>query len=151
MIEAQLSPDARTLTVWVPLQVRWQGGRKHILAPQGAPAWAPRRHYVESTLVKALARAYRWRRLLEDGTYATIEEIAAAEKINCSYVSRVLRLTLLATNVVEALLDGRAHEGIALAALFRPFPIIWQEQEQLLRQGAWPFLHQSGRGKNSRR
>jgi hypothetical protein len=75
-------------------------------------------------MVKALARAFRWRRLLEAGTFATVEEIAAAEKINASYVGRVLRLTLLAPDIVEAILDGRQPADLTLAALMQRFPPI---------------------------
>ena len=74
-------------------------------------------------LVKALARAFRWRRMLETGRYGTIDEIAAAEKINDSYVSRVLRLTLLAPEIVEAILDGRQPEGMMLPGLLKGVPV----------------------------
>jgi hypothetical protein len=83
-------------------------------------------------LVKALARAFRWRRLLEDGAYASCEELAAAERINASYVSRVLRLTLLAPEIVEAVLDGRQALKLTTAQLFRPFPVEWEEQTRTL-------------------
>jgi hypothetical protein len=94
------------LTVRAPLAVRKQrGGRKLVLMPAGmAPRGASP---ADTTLVIALARAFRWRRMLEVGRYATIDELAAAEKINASYVSRILRLTLLAPDIVEAILDGR--------------------------------------------
>lgn len=62
---------------------------------------------LDSTLVKALARAFRWRNLLETGVNGSVAAVAAAEKINSSNVSRVLRLTLLAPDLVEAILDGR--------------------------------------------
>jgi hypothetical protein len=133
MTEAQLSPDEKTLTVSVPLVIRRRGGRKHVVAPDGTPAWAPRQRHIDSTLVKAMARAFRWRKLLETGQYATIDEIGAAEKINCSYVSRVMRLTLLAPDIVEAILDGRASAELTLPALFRPFPVEWEGQTDLLR------------------
>ena len=74
-------------------------------------------------MVKALARAIRWRKLLETGVFATVEEIAAAEKINASYVGRVLRLTLLAPDIVEAILDGRQPAAMTLAVLMRPFAV----------------------------
>ncbi len=83
----------------------------------------------------ALARAFRWRRLLEDGVYATIEELAAAERINSSYVSRVLRLTLLAPDIVQAILDGRQVPALAMARLTRPFPVLWEEQVCLVASG----------------
>ncbi len=81
-----------------------------------------------STLVKALARAFRWRRMMETGRFSTIDEIAAAEKINDSYVSRLLRLTLLAPEKVEAILNGRQPEGMTLPGLMEPFAVEWQKQ-----------------------
>ena len=82
----------------------------------------------DSTLVKALARAFRWRRMMEAGRFATLNELAAAEKINSSYVSRLLRLTLLAPDIIEAILDGRQPEGMTLPGLMEPFPVEWDRQ-----------------------
>ena len=79
-------------------------------------------------MIKALARAFRWRKMLESGVYGTIEELAAAEKINSSYISRVLRLTLLAPDIVEAILDGRQPTETTLAVLMQQFPVNWAEQ-----------------------
>jgi hypothetical protein len=90
--DARLSQDGRTLTVRVPMAITKHGGRKSVISPDGVSSFLSSRPQVDSTLVKALARAFRWRRLLETGVYATIDEMAAAEKINGSYVSRVLRL-----------------------------------------------------------
>jgi DNA-binding IscR family transcriptional regulator len=61
------------------------------------------------------ARAFRWRELLENGEYSTIREIAEAEKINESHVGRVLRLTLLAPDTVEAIMGGRQPADVTLA------------------------------------
>ena len=74
-------------------------------------------------MVKAIARAFRWREMLENGTHATIAEVAAAEKINETYVGRVLRLTLLAPDIVEAILGGRQPAEVTLAGLMRPFSV----------------------------
>lgn len=82
----------------------------------------------ELTLVKALTRAFRWRRMLEASDYGTIKELAAREKINESCVSRVLRPTLLAPEIVEAVLDGRQPEGMTLPGLMGPFPVEWDIQ-----------------------
>ena len=79
-------------------------------------------------MVKAIARAFQWRKLLEDGTHATVAEIATAEKINASYVGRVLRLTLLAPDIVEAILGGRQPAEMTPAVLMKPFPVSWREQ-----------------------
>ena len=70
-------------------------------------------------MIKAMARGFRWRRLLENGSYSTIKELAVAEKINASYLCRVLRLTLLAPEIVEAILDGRQPEGMTLPGLLQ--------------------------------
>jgi hypothetical protein len=80
-------------------------------------------------MVKAIARAFRWRNMLESGERATIREIATAEKINETYVGRVLRLTLLAPEVVEAILNGRQPAGLQLDGLMRRFPLLWEAQK----------------------
>ena len=81
-------------------------------------------------MVKGIARAFRWRDLLENGTYATIKEIAASEKINESDVRRILRLSPLAPDIVEAILGGRQPAGVQLEDLLRRFPIGWSEQRE---------------------
>ena len=118
----------QTVTVEVPFTIRKRGGRKQVITPDGASAWVSPRTRIDSTMIKALARGFRWRKLLETGVYGTIEEIAAAEKINSSYVSRLLRMTLLAPYIVEAILDGRQPTKVTLAVLMRPFPVAWEEQ-----------------------
>ena len=81
--------------------------------------------------MKALARAHRWQGMLEGGEYGSIEELAGAERINPSYLARVLRLTLLAPEIVDSILDGRHDpERITLERLMRPFPVAWGEQLQ---------------------
>ena len=86
----------------------------------------PRR--TDNTLVKALARAFRWKRMLESGEFATIAELAEREGIAPSYMTRVLRLTLLAPDIVEAILDGRQGAEVTLAWLLEPFPLEWEGQ-----------------------
>ena len=82
--------------------------------------------------LRALARAFRWRRLLETGAMATVHEIAAAENINPSYVSRVLRLTLLAPEIVEAVVAGiEVDSAAALDRLMMPFPVDWSGHPSL--------------------
>ena len=122
----ELIDDGRTLAVRVPITVARRGGRKVILAPDDAAI--PRdRGNVDSALVRALARAFRWRKLIETGVYGTIAELALAEKVNPSYVSRLLRLTLLAPEVVEAILDGRQSADLQLDWLLKPSTINWFE------------------------
>ena len=114
MTESQLSDDGATLTVFIPMTFTPRGGRKLVVSPDGVPAWAGSRSRVDDTLVKALGRAFRWRKLLETGVHGTVDEIARAEGINDSYVSRILRLTLLAPDIVEAILDGRQPPALTL-------------------------------------
>ncbi len=100
------------------------------MTPEGEAVRAstPPRARVDSTLVKALARAHRWKRLLENGTYASISELAKAEKIDRGYLGRILQLTLLAPDIVEAILDGRQPPELGLPRLMKPFPVAWSEQ-----------------------
>ncbi|MGK7865231.1 hypothetical protein [Falsiroseomonas sp. E2-1-a4] len=125
---------AQMLTVRVPLAVRKQrGGRKLVLTPGGMASRGV--SAADITLVKTLARAFRWRRMMEAGRYGTIDELAAAEKINSSYVSRLLRLTLLSPDIVEAILDGRQSDEMTLPRLMEPFPVEWEAQREPLPVG----------------
>ena len=99
-----------------------------VIAPDGTEVPVIAAARIDSTLVKALARAFRWRRMLESGVISTVGEIAVREKINKSYVSRVLRMTLLAPEIVEAILDGRHAPEMTLRGLMGVFPIVWAEQ-----------------------
>ena len=135
MSRPELSRDGTTLTVRVPFAVRRRGGRKLVVAPDGA-AWAAPRPRVDNTMVKALARSFRWNRMLESGRFASLAELAAAEKIDKSYLCRVLRLTLLAPDIVEAILDGRQSAEMQLDVLLRRFPVEWEEQAKKLSQSS---------------
>ncbi|MGK7870343.1 hypothetical protein [Falsiroseomonas sp. E2-1-a20] len=125
-----MSRAAQMLTVRVPLVINKRGGRKMVLAPDGVPWASPQSPRINSTLVKAVARAFRWRGLLESGRYGTIKEMAAAERMPESYLCRLLRLTLLAPDIVEAILDGQQEEGLTLPRLMQPFPAVWAEQRR---------------------
>ena len=124
--------DQRTLTVRVPLAIKKRGGRKLVIAPDGAP-WDPPRARIDNTMVKAIARAHRWKHMLESGEFASVAELAATEKINESYVCRVLRLTLLAPQILEAVLDGRQPAELQMDALLKPFPVEWEQQRDQFR------------------
>ena len=117
-------------TITIPFKVRKRGGRKLILTPDGTPSPTPRAR-VDSALLKALARGFRWKKMLEEGDYQTLEEIANAEHINPSYVSRLLRMTLLAPEIVEAVLVGHQPPGLTMAQAIRPFELGWARQKSL--------------------
>jgi hypothetical protein len=138
------APGSAVVTIKVPFAVRKRGGRKLVLAPDGAPV-PPLAPHVDTTLVKAIGRAFRWQKMLEAGRYATIKEIAKAERINASYVSRVLRLTLLAPATVEAILAGRPSEELTAVGAMKPFPVVWLDQQDWTIAMRGPFPAQVGR------
>ena len=118
-------PIPETVTIHVPFRIVKRGGRKEIHLP-------PRTHeprQTDETLVKALARAFRWQKMLENGEYTTITELSEAEKINHSYRSRVLRLTLLAPDIVDMILNG--NQSLTLKDVMCPFPLAWDQQSDL--------------------
>ena len=123
-----------SVTVSVPLTIRRRGGRKQIIGPDGAVARPGDNGagvvpvHGDPALIKALARGFRWRRMLEDGRYASISEMAKAEGVERGYVGSLLRLTLLAPDLVEEILEGRQPEGVTLPALLEGVPVGWGEQ-----------------------
>ena len=118
-------PAAETITLHVPFRIVRRGGRKAIALPDGAQ---PQRR-PDDALVNALARAFRWKRMLESGEFATIAELAEREGIAPSYLTRILRLTLLAPDIVEAILDGKQGPQVTLARLMDGFPEEWEAQQ----------------------
>jgi hypothetical protein len=124
--------NGTTITVCIPMAWKRRGGRKVIIAPDGGNAWAPAKPRPDEKLIRALARAHRWRRLLEEGKYRSAAEIAQTESITRSFVNRLLRLTLLAPDIQEAILDGRQPKGMELEELTRPAPSAWEEQRRRL-------------------
>jgi hypothetical protein len=120
-------PASQSISIHVPFRLRKVGGRKQVVLPDGAtaPANHPR---PDGALIKALARAFRWKRMLESGEFATIADLAEREGIAPSYMTRVMRMTLLAPEIVEAILDGRQGPGMTPARLMEPFPMGWTGQ-----------------------
>jgi hypothetical protein len=111
----------------VQFKFKKRGGRKLVVTPDGA-AWAPRPR-VDNAIIKALARAFRWRKMLDEGVYGTLEDLARAKAAAPSYVSRVLRLTVLAPEIAEAVLDGRQPADLQLDELLEMFPLVWEAQQ----------------------
>ena len=125
------SKDGRTVTVHIPVTFRQRAGRKQILTPPGEAPWSPSGR-IDPALIKALVRAHRWRQMLESGAYNSSAELAKAEKVNDSYVSRILRLTLLAPDIIEAILTGRQSNTLQLDDLLKPLPALWKQQYSAL-------------------
>ena len=130
--KALISQDGRTAMVSICVSFLQRGGRKQILSPAGAAPWSPTPR-VDSALVKAVVRAHRWRQMIESGKYASSAELAKAEKVNDSYVSRILRLTLIAPDIIEAILTGCQPSTLQLDDLLKPLPAAWESQRSELR------------------
>jgi hypothetical protein len=122
---------ATSITVRVPLAIRHRPGRKTVVTPM-TDGIAPATTRADPALVKALARAFRYQRMLDEGRYANITEMAVAERLERGYLSSLLRLTLLAPDIVTAILEGRQPECMTLTMLMRPSPVCWKQQ--------WPGL-----------
>jgi hypothetical protein len=127
---AETKLDGNTLVVRIPMRFQRRGGRKRIVAPDGSAIVPTLKPQLDGTLVKALARAHRWQVMVEEGRFASVRELAEAERISLSYISRILRLTLLAPDVVEHILEG--HRAPQLAQLMQPFPVEWERQREQL-------------------
>ena len=116
-----------SITVRVPVTIRKRGGRKLVVAPDGAP-WARPRARIDNTLIKALARAHRWKKMLDDGRYGSVTALAAGDKLDRGYLGKILMLTLLAPDIVVAVLDGRQPAELGVHVLREGFPVEWGEQ-----------------------
>lgn len=117
---------ATSITVRVPLKIRRRPGRKTLVTPVRSDGAAALPTRADPALLKALARAFRYQKLLDEGRYASISEMAAAERIERGYLGALLRLTLLAPDVVETILEGRQPESIALPGLLKAIPVAWE-------------------------
>jgi hypothetical protein len=120
-----------TLTIRIPMRLQRRGGRKLIMTPEGAaiPTPKPRR---DETLIKALVRAHRWRRRIESGQARSVTDLAEQEHVTVAYVCRLLPLTCLAPEIVEAILDGRQPKGWRLAEVLGNVPLAWDGQRATL-------------------
>ena len=124
------APVPDTVTLHVPFRIVKRGGRKEMQLPEGV-AHSRR---TDNTLVKALARAFRWKRMLESGEFATIAELAEREGIAFTYMARLMRLSLLAPEIVDAIMEGSQPESVTLANMMDPFPLDWKEQRMRFLQ-----------------
>jgi hypothetical protein len=121
------SHEIETLTIRIPIRLQRRGGRKLIMTPEGMAASA-RKPSRDETLVKALVRAHRWRRRIESGQARSVTDLAEQEGVTDAYVCRLLPLTCLAPDIVEAILNGRQPKELRLAELLGNGPVAWEEQ-----------------------
>jgi len=123
--------DGDYIIVHIPMTFKRRGGRKEIIVPEGFEGKANPKQQSQNALVVAIVRGHIWRDLLESGKVKTIAEIARANKVDGSYVSRILDLTLLAPDIIEAIMDGREPSGLSLTTLTKKqIPLLWEEQQR---------------------
>lgn len=119
------------ISIEIPMVFKKRGGRRIIILPDGSHGHPTPAATIDNTMVKAIARAFRWQKLLEEGTYGCLDEIAKAERIGPSFISRVIRLASLAPDIVDAILDGRQPVCLTLKDLMVSFPVEWEQQRKL--------------------
>jgi hypothetical protein len=120
------------ISIEIPMAFKKRGGRKVIVLPDGSHGHPMPAATIDNTMIKSIARAFRWQKLLENGTYTCLDDIARTEKIGASFVSRYYRLVLLAPDIVEAILDGRQPAQLTMKELLEPFPVEWKGQREIL-------------------
>jgi hypothetical protein len=126
------APGLLSLAVHVPMKFRKRSGRKEIVLPEGIEAREDTDRDEHNPLVVAIARAHRWQEMLDTGEVASVAALAERAGLDASYVRRLLKLASLAPAVVEAVLTGRAPDGLSLAKLTRDLPPDWEAQLQQL-------------------
>jgi hypothetical protein len=128
-MKTEMSEDGSTIIITIPMNLRRRGGRKRIMAAGGMKLdFITQR---DDTLAKLVAKAHRWLKDLQNGQVGSIKALAEREGLNDSYTAKVLRLTLLAPDIVETILDGNQPDKMTWKALSRPFPMDWSEQRKL--------------------
>lgn len=132
--EATVRRDGDAIVIDIPMALRHRGGRKEIVLPPGvAPAAkSAAGEEAPTALAVALARAFRWQEMIESGEVESNSDLARKLKLDQSYVARTIRLTSLAPDLVEAILDGQEPDGLSLRSLRRDLPLAWDEQRRML-------------------
>ncbi|HPQ70090.1 MAG TPA: hypothetical protein PKW95_13255 [bacterium] len=125
--------EGESIRIRIPMQFKKRGGRKEIIMPEGLPQNLPDRTSYQKPLVAAVVRAHQWKGILDEGRIPSITALAKRLKVDRAYVSRQLHLTLLAPDIIEAILYGREPSGLSLARLNKAFPLEWEEQRVALK------------------
>ena len=124
--------DVETFVIRVPMKFKKRGGRQEIIVPEGLSAARPSTSPSQEPIVTAVARAFYWQGLIDIRRYATIRELAEALDVDRSYVGRIMRLALLAPDIVEAIVRGEEPSGLSLERLVKGMPVVWEEQRETL-------------------
>ena len=126
----EVERDGENLVIRIPMELKRRRGRKEIIVPEGLPGMRQSKSCTQEPLITALARAFHWQELIDSGRYASVTELAEALGVDRSYVGRIVRLTLLAPDIVEAIVEGREPSGLSLERLVKGRPMLWSEQRE---------------------
>ena len=130
--------DNGNLQIHIPMLFRRMRGRKQVIAPQALDGEIPEAaEPIQAAVVHALARAFSWAEILESGQVKSISDLAHNLEVDGSYVTRILKLTTLAPDIVEAIINGEEPDGLSLAKLTQTFPEVWGEQRILFGFHCW--------------
>ena len=127
--------DGETLVIRIPMKFKKRGGRREIIVPEGLSGARPSKSPTQEPLLTALARAFHWQELIDSGKYASVTELAEALGVDRSYVGRIIRLTLLAPDIVEGIVRGEEASGMSLEVLTQRLPTVWADQRRRFRSG----------------
>ena len=114
----------------IPMNFRMRGGKTVMVMPDGSRAVQRREVTIDNSMIKVIARGFRWQRMLENGEYATIDDLAKAENITPTYVGRLVRLAFLAPDIVESIMAGLQPAHLTMKDLMDPFPAEWARQRE---------------------
>ena len=131
-MKPQVMHEGETVVISIPMQLKRRSGRKEILAPEGLDGAWPTKSPTQEPLLTAVARSFHWQELLDSGRHASITELAEALGLDRSYVGRILRLTLLAPDIVDAIAGGKEPSGLSLEKLTKGVAMQWKEQRKRL-------------------
>lgn len=126
-----LSTNESGVQIHIPMKLKRRGGRKEIIVPQSLQSVMPSRPVYQEALVVAFARAHRWKEMLESGKYGSITDLASTIGVDRSYIARLLRFTLLAPDIVEAILKGREPSSFVINRLVGTIPMDWEGQREV--------------------
>ena len=129
---ATVQSDDQGISVNVPLKLKKRSGRKEVILPQAFASDSPMRPSHQEALVIAVARAHRWQKLLDEGKFKSVSDLAREIGLDPSFAARLLRLTLLAPDIIEAILIGEEPTGLSLTMLTKQLPLLWNDQKELL-------------------
>ena len=132
MTRLTIDREGNEIVIRIPMQLKRRGGRKEIISPHGLPVVPARKSPTQEPLLTALARAFHWQDLLGSGRYKSIAELAEALQVDRSYVGRILRLRLLAPDIVDAIVEGQEPSGLSLERLTKAMPMLWEAQRERL-------------------